>query len=79
MKLIKLPILWMSEEQAELSNLGLDLEFEPDIKDVYFLNIDAFYDSGFGNTIVVSNGSEYECNMSLEDFIKYINNGSNNE
>lgn len=70
--LYKLPILWITEEQAQYNDLGLDLEFEPTIKDVYFTKIDAFYDNGYGNTIVVSGGQEYQCNMSIEDFIKEI-------
>lgn len=70
--LYKLPILWITEEQAQYSDLGIDLEFEPTIKDVYFTKIDAFYDNGYGNTIVVSGGQEYQCNMSIEDFIKQI-------
>lgn len=70
--LYKLPILWITEEQAQYSDLGIDLEFEPTIKDVYFTKIDAFYDNGYGNTIVVSGGQEYQCDMSIDDFIKEI-------
>lgn len=70
--LYKLPILWITEEQAQYNDLGLDLEFEPTKKDVYFTKIDAFYDNGYGNTIVVRGGQEYQCDMSIEDFIKQI-------
>lgn len=72
MKLIKLPILWMSEEQAQYNDLGIDIEFEPTIKEVYFTNIYAFYDNGYGNTIVVCGGQEYQCDMSIDDFIKEL-------
>lgn len=72
MKLIKLPILWMSEEQAQYNDLDIDLEFEPTIKEVYFTNIDAFYDNGYGNTIIVAGGQDYQCDMSIEDFVKEI-------
>lgn len=70
--LYKLPILWITEEQAQYNDLGLDLEFEPTIKEVYFTKIDAFYDNGYGNTIIVIGGQEYQCDMSIEDFIKQI-------
>ncbi len=72
LSLYKIPILWLTEEQAQYNDLGIDLEFEPIIKDVYFTKIDAFYDNGYGNTIVVSGGQEYQCDMSIEDFIKEI-------
>lgn len=62
----------MSEDQAQYNELGIDIEFEPTIKEVYFTKIDAFYDNGYGNTIVVSGGQEYQCNMSIDDFIKEI-------
>lgn len=73
MKIIKLPILWLSPQGAELEALGIEYSGEPDIKEVYFTSIDHFYENDEG-VVISSGGEQFQTTLTINQFINKYNN-----
>lgn len=73
---IELPILWHSEADSALKELGLDTREEYEIKILTFYNINAIRicDENQEQTSIYANGENYVADLPIHEVKRIINN-----
>ena len=73
---IELPILFNSEQQSQLKELGVDTAIEEtEVRQVTFYNIDAvapYYENGNEYSCIHVSGMEFLCPMKYQEVIRKI-------
>lgn len=67
---LTLPVLWYTDKDHELKELGISSNDAPEIKLITFYSIDHLYETTYGEdkkvaTFISSGGSDYLCNDSV--------------
>jgi hypothetical protein len=74
--MIKLKVYYHTEETDKLTELGLEDKIaneDFELRDVYFVNIDSFYERRDGDTSIFSGGTHYLTPIKVEEIINKLN------
>ena len=74
--MIKLKVYYHTEETDKLTELGLEDKIETEdfeLRDVYFVNIDSFYERRDGDTAIFSGGTQYLTPVKVDEILNKLN------